>query len=161
MMGYSPSMNYRHAFHAGNFADILKHVVLAQCVSHLTAKDKPFRYIHTHAGIGGYDLTSEEAERSPEWRDGIERLWNTELPEEVADLLAPFMDVMKRVNEDDELTSYPGSPDFVARLSRNADRLHLCELHPADCDTLAGLFAKDLRGSEAPFDGSSQGSWVS
>ena len=152
-LGYSRAMNYRHAFHAGNFADILKHVVLAQCISHLTSKDKPFRIIDTHAGIGGYDLASDEAERSPEWKDGIGRLWDTDLPDPVADLMGPYFEVLKAMNEDGELKAYPGSPQISAHLSREMDRLQLCELHPADSQTLDARFARDKRVKVEKRDG--------
>lgn len=82
-------MNYRHAFHAGNFADVLKHAVIAQCLEHLKKKDKPFRVIDTHAGIGLYDLTSDQARRSPEFKDGIARVLDAKRSDEVEAALAP------------------------------------------------------------------------
>jgi 23S rRNA (adenine2030-N6)-methyltransferase len=138
-------MNYRHAFHAGNFADILKHVVLAQCVSYMTEKDKPFRIVDSHAGIGSYDLASNEAERSPEWKDGIARLWDADLPEGVAKALEPYLHVIRGMNDDGVLTTYPGSPQISADLSRDIDRLHLCELHEEDSRTLGRYFSRDAR----------------
>ncbi|MDG1418629.1 MAG: 23S rRNA (adenine(2030)-N(6))-methyltransferase RlmJ [Maricaulis sp.] len=152
-LGYRQAMNYRHAFHAGNFADILKHVVLSQCVTHLTSKDKPFRVIDTHAGIGGYDLASDEADRSPEWRDGIERLWDTEMPEAVADALDPLFKVLLGMNQDGGLKRYPGSPEISLRLARSMDKLQLCELHPADSKTLADRYKHDDRVKVEQRDG--------
>ena len=87
-------MNYRHAFHAGNFADVLKHLVLAQCLEHLGKKSKPYRVIDTHAGVGVYDLTGDEARRSPEWEGGIGRLLNADIPAELDDALNPYLDVI-------------------------------------------------------------------
>src|SRR6185436_20133568 len=99
------TVNYRHAFHAGNFADVLKHVALALCLDRLNAKDTPYRYIDTHAGVGVYDLTSEAAVRSPEWRDGVGRVWEAVcgasagvLEEGVRAALAPWLDVVRGMN---------------------------------------------------------------
>ena len=86
-----PIMNYRHAFHAGNFADVMKHAVLARILVYLTQKDAPLRFIDTHAGAGRYDLASAEARRSPEWRDGIARVLKASPPAPIARLLAPYL----------------------------------------------------------------------
>jgi len=141
---YSAAMNYRHAFHAGNFADVLKHCVLALCLEHLKSKPKPFRYIDTHAGIGGYDLASSEAERSPEWKEGIGRLLDADLPDPVAAALGPYLDVVRAMNPDG-MAHYPGSPEIAARLLRDTDRIHLCELHAEDAKTLDGRYRRDAR----------------
>lgn len=141
---YSAAMNYRHAFHAGNFADVLKHCVLALCLEHLKSKPKPFRYIDTHAGIGGYDLASSEAERSPEWKDGIGRLLDADLPDPAAEALGPYLDVVRAMNPDG-MQHYPGSPEIAARLLRDTDRIHLCELHAEDAKTLDGRYRRDAR----------------
>ncbi len=146
-------MNYRHAFHVGNFADILKHLVLALCIENLKKKEKPFRYIDTHAGIGRYDLTGDEARRSPEWQEGIARLWNAyvegEIPDDLLPILQPYLDVIGEVNFFDEpqpeLESYPGSPDLAASMMREQDTLRLTELHPADKETLSDHFFCDKR----------------
>jgi len=129
-------MNYRHAFHAGNFADVLKHAVLAQCLTHLKKKPGAFRYIDTHAGVGAYDLTSGEAQRNPEWEGGIARILDAQRPATVDEALAPFLDVIRAMNPGDTLTTYPGSPELAARMLREQDRAHLCELHEADARTL-------------------------
>jgi 23S rRNA (adenine2030-N6)-methyltransferase len=136
-------MNYRHAFHAGNFADVLKHAVLAQCLSHLKKKAKPFRYIDTHAGVGAYDLTSDEAQRNPEWEGGIAKVLSAERPAAVDEALAPYLDVVRAMNTGDALTAYPGSPEVAARLLREQDRAHLCELHEADAKTLDQLYVRN------------------
>jgi 23S rRNA (adenine2030-N6)-methyltransferase len=138
-------MNYRHAFHAGNFADLLKHAVLALCLEHLKKKSKPFRFIDTHAGIGAYDLASDEARRSPEWEGGIARLLAASPPPEIARILAPLLDTVKAMNTCADLSAYPGSPELAARLMRETDRMTLCELHPQDSRTLDQRYARDAR----------------
>ncbi|MEM8920705.1 MAG: 23S rRNA (adenine(2030)-N(6))-methyltransferase RlmJ, partial [Pseudomonadota bacterium] len=138
-------MNYRHAFHAGNFADVLKHLVLAQSLAHLSRKEKPFRFIDTHAGVGDYDLESEEARRSPEFVDGIGRLLDAKPPAEVAAALAPYLNAVKSLNADGALKTYPGSPALAAHMMRAGDALRLCELHPDDAETLRQRFARDKR----------------
>lgn len=146
-------MNYRHAFHAGNFADVLKHLVLAQCLEHLGKKAKPYRVIDTHAGVGVYDLTGDEARRSPEWKQGIERLLKTDIPADLGDALNPYLDVVRAMNPGDALTAYPGSPEIAARLARKEDRIHLCELHKDDSITLDQRYARDARVKVQAMDG--------
>jgi 23S rRNA (adenine2030-N6)-methyltransferase len=127
-------MNYRHAFHAGNHGDVLKHVALVLCLEALKRKPAPFAVLDTHAGRGLYDLASPEAERSPEWRGGIGRLWGqSDLPEAVARLLA----AVRGFNADGELRYYPGSPALVAEALRSVDELNACELHPEEHAALA------------------------
>lgn len=139
-------MNYRHAFHAGNFADVLKHAVLALCLKHLGAKaGKAFAYIDTHAGIGRYDLTSDAARRSPEYQTGIARLLEAVRPAEVDRVLAPYLDAVRAANPGGGLTAYPGSPAIAAHMMDDRDRLALFELHEADANTLDSHFAKDRR----------------
>ena len=148
-------MNYRHAFHAGNFADVVKHVALALCLERLNAKDKPYRFIDTHAGVGRYDLGSEEAQRSPEWRDGIARLWLTEAdaPPAVRAALAPYMSAMRDLNPGGDLVAYPGSPLIAAHLMRADDAIRLCELHPASADKLREAMGRDRRVKVEERDG--------
>ncbi len=122
---YHASMNYRHAFHAGNFADVLKHAVLAFCVRRLAAKDKPFFALDTHAGIGWYDLESDAARRSPEWRDGIGRIADATPPAEAAALLAPYLDAVRALNGGGALKRYPGSPSILAEIARPQDAIRL------------------------------------
>ena len=141
---YSPTMNYRHAFHAGNFADVVKHAILALCLEHLGSKDKPYRVIDTHAGIGAYDLTSDEAARSPEWVEGIGRILGADMPDDVAAALKPYLDLLAAMNPG-ALTEYPGSPEISARIARPVDRIQLCELHEADARTLERRYARDGR----------------
>ncbi|HEY0917936.1 23S rRNA (adenine(2030)-N(6))-methyltransferase RlmJ [Devosia sp.] len=146
-------MNYRHAFHAGNFADVVKHLILTRIVVYLKRKPAAFRVIDTHAGIGRYDLGSDEAARSPEWQDGIGRLLATGLPPAAADLAAPYLEVVRGENPDGELTTYPGSPLLVRRLLRPQDRLSALELHPDDAAALKALFAGDVQTRVIHLDG--------
>lgn len=122
-------LSYRHAFHAGNHADVLKHFVEVSVLDYLIGKDKPLCYIDTHAGPGMYDLTSGYAAQNEEFRSGIARLWNTAaLPEP----LSRYVDCVRAVNGDGELALYPGSPAIACKLLRADDRLALFELHPTD-----------------------------
>lgn len=147
-------MNYRHAFHAGNFADVLKHVVLALCLEHLKRKDKPFAVIDTHAGIGAYDLTSDAGRRSPEWRDGLGRVVGAAMPEEARKALAPWLKIIADMNAGKaEPEACPGSPEIAARLIRPHDRVHLCELHEADSRTLDRRYALHARVKVEQRDG--------
>ena len=123
-------MNYRHAFHAGNFADVFKHIIVARILTHLREKIAPFRVIDTHAGEGLYDLSSEEANRTGEWRDGIGRLAGAKLPADAAALMAPYLAALRACNGADDLRYYAGSPLLVRHLLRPQDRLVACELEP-------------------------------
>ena len=146
-------MNYRHIYHAGNFADVLKHAVLARLVVYLQQKDKAFRLLDTHAGIGLYDLSSEEAQKTGEWRDGIGRLMEAELAEPVATILAPYLDAVRSLNPEGETTLYPGSPKLARMLFRPQDRLSAMELHPDDSRRLARLFEGDYQVRVTELDG--------
>jgi 23S rRNA (adenine2030-N6)-methyltransferase len=146
-------MNYRHIYHAGNFADVLKHAVLARLIDYLKLKDKPFRVIDTHAGIGVYDLSSEEAQKTGEWLGGIGKLLGPDLPKSVAPLLAPYLDTVKALNATSSVRLYPGSPKLARMLLRKEDRLSLMELHPADYQTLHGNFADDFQTRVTRLDG--------
>ena len=133
-------MNYRHAYHAGNFADVLKHAVLALVIEYLKLKPQPFRVIDLHAGIGLYDLSGEEAGKTGEWRDGIGRLVAADPPGDVAAVLAPYLDVVRSINPDSspggDIRFYPGSPLLARTLMRPGDQLVANELHPEDVETL-------------------------
>ena len=125
---------YRHAFHAGNHADVLKHIVLTQVLRHMNAKDKPYRLIDTHAGAGGYSLEGRYAQKKGEYEQGIARLWDRDdLPEIVADYVA----LVRQFNPQGTLEQYPGSPAFAQMLLRPGDQLRLYELHPTDHKILA------------------------
>ncbi|MDR6757408.1 23S rRNA (adenine2030-N6)-methyltransferase [Mycoplana sp. BE70] len=146
-------MNYRHIYHAGNFADVLKHAVLARLVTYMQGKDKAFRVLDTHAGIGLYDLSSEEAQKTGEWRDGIGRLLDGELPTDIAALLAPYLDAVKALNPEGGVRLYPGSPKLARVLFRPQDRLSAMELHPDDYETLHRLFDGDFQSRITCLDG--------
>ncbi|WP_077961741.1 23S rRNA (adenine(2030)-N(6))-methyltransferase RlmJ [Ensifer adhaerens] len=146
-------MNYRHIYHAGNFADVLKHAVLARLVTYLQQKEKAFRVLDTHAGIGLYDLSSEEAQKTGEWRDGVGRLLDSELPPEIAAILAPYLSSIRALNAGSELTLYPGSPKLARMLFRPQDRLSAMELHPDDYETLHRLFDGDFQSRVTELDG--------
>jgi 23S rRNA (adenine2030-N6)-methyltransferase len=146
-------MNYRHIYHAGNFADVLKHVVQARLIEYLKLKDKPFRVIDTHAGIGLYDLSSIEAQKTGEWHGGVGKLLGKDLPKEVAPLLAPYLGVVKELNAASNVRLYPGSPKISRMLLRKEDRLSLMELHPEDYETLRDNFADDYQTRVTHLDG--------
>jgi 23S rRNA (adenine2030-N6)-methyltransferase len=135
-------MNYRHAYHAGNFADIVKHAALALVVEHLKRKDSPFVYVDTHAGTGLYDLTSVQAEKTGEWMGGIGLVAGRQ---DAPPQLAPYLSAVRSFNPDGGLAVYPGSPAVAAALARPCDRLALCELHPEDAGQLKHRFAADPR----------------
>lgn len=138
-------MNYRHAFHAGNFADVAKHAILTRILAYLMRKDAAFRVIDTHAGLGIYDLFGDQAERTGEWQDGIGRLIHVKLPQDAADLLAPYLQAVRAQNPDGSLRYYPGSPFITRHMLREQDRLMAFELHPMDADRLKENFAGDFQ----------------
>ncbi|MUO81208.1 23S rRNA (adenine(2030)-N(6))-methyltransferase RlmJ [Agrobacterium vitis] len=146
-------MNYRHIYHAGNFADVLKHAVLARLVIYLQQKDKAFRVLDTHAGIGLYDLSSDESQKTGEWLGGIGKLLDAELTPAAAQVLQPYLDVVRALNPDGGLTRYPGSPKLARDLFRPQDRLSAMELHPDDCRTLSRLFEGDYQTRITELDG--------
>ena len=151
-------MNYRHVYHAGNFADVLKHVVLALVIERLKLKDTPFRVIDTHAGVGLYALNHGPAEKTGEWRQGIDRIVGRDvppLPAAVAQVLAPYLEIIAAENEatDGQITRYPGSPLIARRLLRRGDQLVVNELHPDDRARLEELFAKDRQVKVLGLDG--------
>jgi 23S rRNA (adenine2030-N6)-methyltransferase len=135
-------MNYRHIFHAGNFADCVKHALLVWIVRALARKAAPFRVLDTHAGRGRYDLMAAEAARTDEWRDGIARI--------LGEPPAPLADYARLV---EQLGLYPGSPLLVRALLREGDPLACCELHPEDAAALRRMFARDRQVSVHHRDG--------
>ncbi len=135
-------MNYRHAFHAGNFADVLKHVVLVALIESLTRKDKPLAYLETHAGAGSYDLGGD-ASKTCEFRDGIARLWDLG---EAPGPLGRYLELVRGFDGNGGgLHGYPGSPWLAARLLRPGDRLRLAELAGGPAKGLEALFRDDRR----------------
>lgn len=146
-------MNYRHAFHAGSFADVVKHAVLARILHYLRQKPAAFRVIDTHAGAGLYDLTAGEASRSGEWHEGIGKLLAMPLPAGVATLLAPYLDVVGALNDPGRLAVYPGSPAIIRAWLRPQDRLVACELEPRTAAALARNMHGDPRIKTLTIDG--------
>jgi 23S rRNA (adenine2030-N6)-methyltransferase len=131
-------LSYRHAFHAGNHADVLKHFVQTQLLRYMAQKDKPFWYIDTHAGAGCYALDSGYATQNAEFESGIARLWDrTDMPAALADYVA----LVKHINPDGQMKLYPGSPLVALELMREQDKLRLFELHPTDSEILQQNFA--------------------
>lgn len=131
-------LSYRHAYHAGNPADVLKHLTLVQIAQYLASKDKPFWIIDTHAGAGSYKLDSPLATKLGEHHHGIARLWDTPLP--LPPAVADYLAHIKRLNPDGKLRHYPGSPWLAAQNLRPEDRLRLFELHSTDARFLEKLF---------------------
>jgi 23S rRNA (adenine2030-N6)-methyltransferase len=141
---HRPVLAYRHAFHAGNHADVLKHLVLVQVLQHLNTKDKGWRLVDTHAGAGGYSLQGGFAAQRREFERGIARLVGR--PEGAAALPAPVRDyvgVVRRFNGGDRLAAYPGSPAIALLHRRAQDQLRLYELHPTEHRILAEHFAHE------------------
>jgi len=133
-------MNYRHAFHAGNFADVFKHAVLAAALKALHKKDAPLCYLDTHAGVGRYDLKHEAAQKTGEYQQGIARLWNDAAsPEPLSEYLA----AVRAVNRGSTLRFYPGSPRIARHFLRPQDRMVLLEKHPEEAARLMHEFAGD------------------
>jgi 23S rRNA (adenine2030-N6)-methyltransferase len=147
------AMNYRHAFHAGNFADVVKHAVLTRLLVRLCGKPAAYRAIDTHAGAGLYDLAGPEAARSGEWRNGIERLLGARIEGAARPLLAPYLDAVAACNPSGRLTTYPGSPALVRAFLRAQDRLVACELEPNAAASLKRNFAEDRRIKAIAIDG--------
>jgi 23S rRNA (adenine2030-N6)-methyltransferase len=146
-------VNYRHAFHAGGFVDVVKHIILTRLIEYLKLKPAAFRMIDTHAGIGRYSLTADEAKRSPDWRDGIDRLLKAKLAATAAELIAPYLAAVESENPNGTLARYPGSPLIARKLFRPQDRLSALELHPADYRKLRDLFEGDVQVRVSELDG--------
>jgi 23S rRNA (adenine2030-N6)-methyltransferase len=147
-------MNYRHGFHAGNFADVFKHVFLTRSLVYLTRKETALRFIDTHAGAGRYDLNDEAARRSPEWRDGVARLLKARPQGEIAALLKPYLQAIGPFDaESGRPTSYPGSPAIAQELLRDHDRIALCEAHSEERERLSAVLGRDERLRIAGIDG--------
>jgi 23S rRNA (adenine2030-N6)-methyltransferase len=155
-------MNYQHAFHAGNFADVHKHVVLTRILIYLQQKDSAFRLIDTHAGAGRYDLFGPEAQRAQEWKNGIGRIFpirtntyeqQTAPSSEVQALLAPYFAAVAALNPDGALRNYPGSPLIALDLMRRQDRLIACECEPRAAALLKASLKGEPRAKILALDG--------
>ncbi len=149
-------MNYQHAFHAGNFADVHKHIVLTLIIEYLRAKPAAFRVIDSHAGAGRYDLSGPEAARSGEWRDGIGRVRSAEATLRQSDagaLFKVYLDVVAALNAGGALRLYPGSPLLAAARLRPQDRLIACELEPRAAASLKAVLRADRGAKVLAMDG--------
>jgi 23S rRNA (adenine2030-N6)-methyltransferase len=146
-------VNYRHAFHAGSFSDVLKHAVLARILVHLKRKEAPFRFIDTHAGAGRYDLSGDQARRSPEWREGIARVLMARPPAPVGELLRPYLQAVGPHDAEGRPVAYPGSPAIAQTLMRAQDRIALCEANPDEREALIAALGRDRRLSIVSTDG--------
>lgn len=146
-------MNYRHAFHAGSFADVIKHIVLVRMLTYLQEKPAPFRVIDTHAGAGVYDLTSEEARRGGEWLTGVARIMQARFSEKTEPLLKPYLDIIRAFNPQRDLQAYPGSPLIARALLRPQDRLTACEVEPKARKRLIEALRRDTQARVVDLDG--------
>ena len=146
-------MNYRHAFHAGSFADVIKHIVLARILIYLQEKPAAFRVIDTHAGAGIYDLTSDEARRGGEFLTGIARLMQARFSEKTLPLITPYLDIVRAFNPGRELTAYPGSPLIARALLRPQDRLTACEVEGKARKQLIDALRRDPQARVVDLDG--------
>lgn len=143
-------MNYRHAFHAGNHADVFKHVTLLRLAALLARKETPFVYLDSHSGVGRYDLAGDQASRTDEWREGIGRLWALE---SMPAAFVGYREAVAMLNPDGGLRYYPGSPELMRQALRPQDRLLLNELHPEDGRLLKENMASDRRVAVHQKDG--------
>jgi 23S rRNA (adenine2030-N6)-methyltransferase len=146
-------MNYRHAFHAGGFADVIKHIVLVRILTYLQEKPAAFRIIDSHAGAGLYDLTSEEARRGGEWLTGIARVMQARFSEKTLPLVKPYLDIVRAFNSERELKAYPGSPLIARALLRPQDRLTACEVEPKARKRLIDALRRDTQARVVDLDG--------
>src|SRR6266403_6245277 len=146
-------MNYRHAFHAGGFADVIKHIVLVRILTHLQDKPAAFRVIDTHAGAGLYDLAGDEARRGGEWLTGIARVMQARFSETTAPLVAPYLDIVRAFNPQRDLQAYPGSPLIARAILRPQDRLTACEIEPNARKQLVGALRRDTQARVVDLDG--------
>ncbi|THD51807.1 MAG: 23S rRNA (adenine(2030)-N(6))-methyltransferase RlmJ [Bradyrhizobium sp.] len=146
-------MNYRHAFHAGGFADVIKHIVLVRMLTYLQDKQAAFRVIDTHAGAGVYDLTGEEARRGGEWLTGIARIMQARFSETALPLLQPYLDIVRAFNPESPLKTYPGSPLIARALLRPQDRLTACEVEPKARKRLIEALRRDTQARVVDLDG--------
>jgi 23S rRNA (adenine2030-N6)-methyltransferase len=156
-MGTAPNsesaLNYRHVFHAGNFADLLKHACLTAALARMTAGGAALNVIDTHAGAGVYDLTSEEARRGAEWLTGIARVMQARFSETTLPLVAPYLDIVRAFNPQRDLTVYPGSPLIARALLRQQDRLTACEVEPKARKQLIDALRRDAQARVVDLDG--------
>ncbi len=138
-------LSYLHAYHAGNFADVLKHTCLIHTLDYLAQKSKPYFYLDTHSGPGLYRLDDSESQKNCEYQNGIGPLWGAQNLPEAIERYRSVIQNCNQANSETDLTYYPGSPWLAAELSRPQDRLSFCELHPRECEVLTQNFQRDRR----------------
>jgi 23S rRNA (adenine2030-N6)-methyltransferase len=143
-------LSYRHLFHAGNYADVFKHALLARLLLALGAKEKPYCYIDTHAGTGRYDLGHEWAWKTREFETGIRKLWDRK---DIPAALAPYLDAVRSENPKGRLRYYPGSPLLALKLRRPDDRILLTELNKTDCAELETVMGGERHVAVHRMDG--------
>jgi 23S rRNA (adenine2030-N6)-methyltransferase len=131
-------LSYRHAYHAGNFADVLKHTVMSLVLDYMLGKDKGFSYIDTHAGAGMYRLTDASAQKTGEYHDGIGKLWQRK---DIPEAMAQYIEIIHELNQNGKLHVYPGSPSIAQQFMRRQDAGFLYDLHPGEYALLDDLFA--------------------
>src|SRR5215471_3227299 len=146
-------MNYHHAFHAGGFADVIKHIVLVRILTYLHEKPAPFRVIDSHAGSGLYDLTGEQARRGGEWLTGIARIVQARFSQTAASLLKPYLDIVRAFNPHGPLQAYPGSPLIARALLRPQDRITACEIEAGARRQLIDALRRDNQARVVDLDG--------
>ena len=137
-------LSYLHSFHAGNFADVLKHSISAHILTYLVEKPKPFFYLDTHAGVGAFSLTMGESQKTQEYLNGIQPLWqlSTEQQKKLPKMAVEYLNLIQQFNSSEKLITYPGSPWFATEIMRDFDRINLFELHTREFQTLL----KNIRG---------------
>lgn len=128
-------LSYQHGYHAGNFADVIKHCALTRLLNYLTQKDKPLFYLETHSGKGLYDLRDRQAEKTNEYKEGIQLVW--EAQKQLPSVFKDYLNTIKQINTTNTLRFYPGSPYLAINALRSIDRSYFCELHPAEFETLS------------------------
>jgi 23S rRNA (adenine2030-N6)-methyltransferase len=146
-------MNYRHAFHAGNFADVLKHIILVRILTYLQEKPAPFRVIDSHGGAGIYDLTSDEARRGGEWASGIGRILQARFTDQAGELIRPYLDIVRSFSPTREVTAYPGSPLIARALLRPQDSMVVSEIEPLARKQLINALRRDTQARVVDLDG--------
>jgi 23S rRNA (adenine2030-N6)-methyltransferase len=144
-------LSYQHGYHAGNFADVIKHLVLVHLLDYLTQKDKPLFYLDTHAGRGDYDLKQGQSQRTLEYKTGILPVWNQR--DTLPKVFSPYFKTIESLNPPNHLQRYPGSPYFAIQHLRQSDRIYLCEAHPQEYDALLQLPRQNKRVHVSPDSG--------
>lgn len=130
-------LSYQHGYHAGNFADVIKHIALTRLISYLTLKEKPLFYLETHAGKGLYDFKEKQAEKTKEYKQGVQLIWPDR--KSLPPVFQEYLVALNQLNPSDALRYYPGSPFLALNMLRAQDRMYFCELHPREFDTLNQL----------------------